>query len=467
MRKYINILFFVFLWAIWYFAYPYFLIWMEGFSCFSTVPDFTTIHFDLPKGIFRYMGAFLLQFYAHPAIGAAIQALLAVLFVLCLSSIIRRLFKESDGLLWISFATLPAYVYCQMGDLTLARSLAILSAAAAVSLIVWLSTLKEKPIEKVPEIFRNRYVGLVLLTASAVTTFFVLTATKSLEREYEDIARLEYLAENGEWHEILETVSSQDAVRNEYKRKYVLLALVQVGKLPDYAFRYGLSSAADFMFYTLQEPFGLAFNVLFYRSLGMNNPAVYHLYQQAIRSFPGLSFDVLRNLTDIYLEQKDYDIARKYIDVLSHSTCHGKWIKERLPILESIKDEEPVSRITGEPFVLESFLTDLSYMVDKYPTDHRFADYLLCGVLAEKDGNTFYNVFNIIADSLYPDGEQIPVLYQEAIMLISNKKPEVLHKYKIDEKVRQRFNDFTDLMHNGKTEQAKRQYAGTYWSYVY
>ena len=247
----------------------------------------------------------------------------------------------------------------------------------------------------------------------------------------------------------------------------MLLALVQVGKLPDYAFRYGLSSAADFMFYTLQEPFGLAFNVLFYRSLGMNNPAVYHLYQQAIRSFPGLSFDVLRNLTDIYLEQKDYDIARKYIDVLSHSTCHGKWIKERLPILESIKDEEPVSRITGEPFVLESFITDLSYMVDKYPTDHRFADYLLCGVLAEKDGNTFYNVFNIIADSLYPDGEQIPVLYQEAIMLISNKKPEVLHKYKIDEKVRQRFNDFTDLMHNGKIEQAKRQYAGTYWSYVY
>ena len=467
MRKYIYILFFVFLWAMWYFAYPYFLIWLEGFSSFSTAPDFTTIYFNLPQDIFRYMGAFLLQFYAYPVIGAAIQALLPVLVVFCVSSVIRRLFEESDGLLWVAFAVLPLFVYCQMSDMTLAWSLTMLSAAVAVSLIVYLSTLSGKPFKKVPEIIRNRYVCLVLLIVSAVTTFFVMTESKSMVREYEDVAHLEYLAENDEWNEILEIVSYQDAVRNEYKRKYVLLAMMQVGKLPDYAFRYGLSSSEDFMFYTYQEPFCLAFNVLFYRSLGLNNPAVYHLYQQSIQSFSGLTFDMLRNLTDIYLEQKDYDLARKYIDILSHSTCHGKWIKERLPILESIRDEEPVARITGEPFVLESFLTDLSYLVDRYPTDHRFADYLLCGVLAEKDGNTFYSIFNIVADSLYPDGKNIPALYQEALMLIANKEPEILQKYKIDEEILNRFNDYSELRRNGKSAQAKRKYAGTYWAYVY
>ncbi|MBR5835921.1 MAG: hypothetical protein IKY66_07120 [Bacteroidales bacterium] len=467
MRKYIYILFFVFLWAMWYFAYPYFLIWLEGFSCFSTVPDFTTIYFDLPEDIFRYMGAFLLQFYAHPVIGAAIQAMLPVLFVLCVSSVIRRLFKESEGMLWIAFAALPVYVHYQMSDLTLTRSLTILFAAVAVSLIVWLSALAGKPFRKVPEIIRNRYVSLVLLIVSAVTTFFVITDSGSMGREYEDIAHLEYLAENGEWNEILEIVSAQDAVRNEYKRKYVLLALVQTGKLPDYAFSYGLSSSEDFMFYTVQEPFCLAFNVLFYRSLGMNNPAVYHLYQQAIQSFPGMSFDVLRNLADIYLEQKDYDLARKYMDILAHSSCHGKWLKERLPVLESIRDEEPVSHITGAPFILESFLPDISSMVDRYPNDNRFSDYLLCGVLAEKDGNTFYNIFNIVANSLYSSGKQIPVLYQEALLLIASKEPDILNMYRIDEEVWKKFSDFTNLMSSGKTSQAKRKYAGTYWAYVY
>ena len=246
----------------------------------------------------------------------------------------------------------------------------------------------------------------------------------------------------------------------------MLIALAQVGNLPDYAFRYGLSSSEDFLYYTYQEPFCLAFNVLFYRSLGLNNPAVYHLYQQTIHSYTGLNFDGLRTLTDIYLEQKDYDLARKYMDILSHSTLHGKWLEERIPVLESIKDEEPVSRITGEPFVLESFLTDLSYLTDKYPADHRFADYLLCGVLAERDGGTFLNIFNIVADTLYPDGEQIPVLYQEALLMIANKEPEILQKYKIDEEVMKRYSDFTDLRRNGNSAQAKRKYAGTYWTYV-
>ena len=48
---------YVALWAVWYFAYPYFLIWLEGFSFFTTLPDFTAIHFHLPEDTFRYVGS--------------------------------------------------------------------------------------------------------------------------------------------------------------------------------------------------------------------------------------------------------------------------------------------------------------------------------------------------------------------------------------------------------------------------
>ena len=102
---------YVALWAVWYFAYPYFLIWLEGFSFFTTLPDFTAIHFHLPEDIFRYVGSFLLQFYAFPAAGAAIQALLPLLFVLSIMAIIKRLFKDSEGLVWISYLFLPLYLY--------------------------------------------------------------------------------------------------------------------------------------------------------------------------------------------------------------------------------------------------------------------------------------------------------------------------------------------------------------------
>ena len=47
-------------------------------------------------------------------------------------------------------------------------------------------------------------------------------------------------------------------------------------------------------------------------------------------------------------------------------------------------------------------------------------------------------------------------------------KPEnVLKVYKIDDDVWKRFTDFTELMSQGKTAQAKRKYADSYWAYVY
>lgn len=467
MRKLAPVLTFVLLWTVWYFCYPYFLIWLEGFSFFSTLPDFTEIHFKLPQETLRYIGAFLLQFYSSPLAGAFVQALMPTLFLLCTLVVVRRLFCENEGLEWLAYLPLPLFVYFQMSDMTLTRTLTMLSAAAAVALTVFIATLWRKPFRHLPKFLHNRYLDVVLMLCMTALSAGVLMKDGSLSSHHEDIAYLEYLGEHKQWDEILETVSVQESLENEYKRKYVLLALSETGRLTEHAFRYGLSSSEDFLFYNLQEPLCLGFNVLFYRALGMNNPAIYHSYQQSVQSLPGLSFDVMRNLTDIYLEQKDYVMAKKYMYILAHSTCHRRWVRERLPQLESIRGLEPEIRYAGEKFLMESFLPDMSAMVDLYPHEKKYADYLLCGILAEKDGNTFLKVLNVIASTLYPDGRNLPALYQEALLLNASQDASILQKYHIDESVWKRFADFTDLMRQGKATQAKRKYAGTYWAYVY
>lgn len=455
------------LWMVWYFGYPYFMMWLEGFSFFTTLPDLTAIHFHLPEDTFRYIGSFLLQFYACPAAGAAIQALLPMLFVLCIDVVVRRIFDDSKGLMWISYAFLPMFLYYQMSDMTLVRSMTILAIAAGVALLVYLVTAFFKARLKAPAFLHNMYVCLVLLLICFGSSAGVMVKYGSMGRYYEKVAYLQYLGENGQWEEILEAVSVQESLQNEYMRKYALLALSQTGKLTDYAFRYGLSSSDDFLFYDVQESFCLSFNVLFYRTLGMNNPAVYHAYQEALQSVPGLSFNVMRNLTDIYLEQKEYTLAKKYIDILAHTTCHGKWVKERLPKLEAIKDAEPEYRMEGEKFIMEAFLPDISSMYDRYPKDIKYADYLMCAALAQKDAKLFFQIFNVIAPQIYKPGESIPRLYQEALLLIASRDPNILKYYKIDTSVWERFNDFTELMSKGKTAPAKRKYAESYWAYVY
>ena len=225
---------YVALWAVWYFAYPYFLIWLEGFSFFTTLPDFTAIHFHLPEDTFRYVGSFLLQFYAFPAAGAAIQALLPVLFILSIMAIIKRLVENSEGLVWIAYAFLPLYLYYQMSDMTLVRSITILAVTAAAALLIWLVTIFVKPALRMPAFLRNRYVSIVLLLVSIGASACVMTTYGSVGRHYEKVAHMYHLAQNQEWEKILEEISVQESVQNEYMRKYALLALAQTGQLTDY-----------------------------------------------------------------------------------------------------------------------------------------------------------------------------------------------------------------------------------------
>ena len=197
MKKLILLsLTYVALWAVWYFAYPYFLIWLEGFSFFTTLPDFTAIHFHLPEDIFRYVGSFLLQFYAFPAAGAAIQALLPLLFVLSIMAIIKRLFKDSEGMVWISYLFLPLYLYYQMSDMTLVRSITILAAVAAAALLVYLATIFLKPFGNVPAFLRNRYFCAVMLLLSLGMSVSVMITYGSVGRHYEKVAHMYHLAQN-------------------------------------------------------------------------------------------------------------------------------------------------------------------------------------------------------------------------------------------------------------------------------
>jgi hypothetical protein len=466
MKKIVTLSAFLLLAAGWFFSYPCLMRWYEGFSCFSTLPDFTALHFHFPDDIFRYCGSFLLQFYAHPAAGAMIQALIPILTVLCLWIIIKRFFKDSDSLFWFAFLPLPYFVYLQLDDMTLAKSCMILAFMVLLAAIVVIVSLFFRMKNPLPKALRRPWI-LVVMPILAVFVSLYILQLGPLSRQHEAIARLEYHGERQEWGEIIKEVTPKEALQNEYKRKYVLLALSQTGQLADHAFRYGLTSEDDFFFKAADGPLSLNFNVLFYRSLEMDNAAVYYAYQHGQQSLPGISYKFLRTLADIYIENKDYALASKYVDILSHTCCHGDWVEERLPKLEAIRNSEPEYHIEGEPFTLDTFLTDMSALVTRYPYNKKFADYLLCSVLAQKDGNTFMSAFSIIAQTLYPEGKGIPRLYQEALLLVASHEPAILEKYHIDEKVWSDFNDFTAQMQSGKTNIAKRKYAGSYWAYIY
>lgn len=408
---------FILLWAVWYFGYRHFLIWLEGFSYFSTLPDFMAAHKEMPYGLLAYVGSFLHQFYANPAVGAAIQAFMATWVVICTGTALICLLKSPERALWISLIPVPFFIGLQFWDFRMLNSVlwflifaGILLAAVAVSL-----TVRRK--WDLPEIFSKGFMNPLVLAVVSVVTVYMLVFMDPRNRVHEEQVRLQHLGETHQWEEILNTVSTADAKSDDLKMRYVLLALSEKGMLADHAFSYGLGNSDDFIFYENINPLCLHYNALFYQCSGMHNAAIHQLYQQGVQSSFGVSFSTLRRLADIYIELKDYELARKYVDILSHSTCHGKWVKERLPQLEAIRNAEPEYVADERNATISNFIHTAVAMARMYPENRKYADLMLCSLLADGDIQGFVRCFDEVAKIHYPSGSGIPDVYKDAMEL--------------------------------------------------
>lgn len=406
---------FILLWAVWYFGYRHFLIWLEGFSYFSTLPDFMAAHKDMPYGLLAYVGSFLHQFYAMPTVGAAIQAFMATWVVICTGTALICLLKSPERALWISLVPVPFFIGLQFWDFRMLNSVlwflifaGILLTALAVSLIV-----RRK--FDLPEILCRGFMNPLVLTVVSAVTVYMLVFMDPRNRVHEEQVRLQHLGETHQWDEILNTVSTADAKSDDLKMRYVLLALSEKGMLADHAFSYGLGNSDDFIFYENINPLCLHYNSLFYQCSGMYNAAIHQLYQQGVQSSLGVSFATLRRLADVYIELKDYDLARKYVDILSHSTCHGKWVKERLPELEAIRNAEPEYVADERNATISNFIHTVTAMARMYPENRKYADLMLCSLLADGDIQGFVSYFTGAAQRHYPDWVKMPRLYKDAL----------------------------------------------------
>ena len=109
--------------GVWYVNYYYHLRWLEGYSYFTTLPDFAVIQAQFPDDALKYVGAFLLQLFYEPIWGAAIQAGFAVWIFLCGAMIVGCLFKSAVKMLWLTALPLPFFVFGQFWDLSLESEL--------------------------------------------------------------------------------------------------------------------------------------------------------------------------------------------------------------------------------------------------------------------------------------------------------------------------------------------------------
>lgn len=458
---------FVSLWLVWYNNFYYVLKWMENYTFYSSSSDMIFLGAEMPEDVLKVVGAWLMQFYYYPVIGAAVQALLPVMVFLATAIVVVRLFKESHKLLWIAMIPVVYVVDNQFWDNELDKTLTAVLVSWGVALIVFILTLKKRRIFHLPSFISNGYVAVVATLMLLLASVYQLGYKDKSNNIHAFYCQLECLAEDRQWDEILELTPPGVAQESFIARRFALLALIEKGRLNKEMFLYGVTSAEDFIFKDHDEPLCRHFNSLFFRSMNMPNEVVRQSFQQQILSTFGTSFNVLRRLAVTNLKIKNYPLAKKYLDILSHSTVMKSWAEERRPQLEAIKNVKPDYEQRLNQFYSADLLVAMVAMADRYPTERKYADVLLCALLANKDGNQFYPAFKVIAERQYAHGEPIPAYYEQALMLVAASEPEVMQLYKISQQTQDAFQNVMKLLNNGQKSQLPNLLPNSFWAYFF
>ena len=458
---------FVVLWCVWYFCYYHSLLWLEGFSYFSTLPDVLSLSAVLPDDILKYAGAFLLQFYYYPAVGAALQALFAVVIMLCAMVVVIRLFDNPSRLLWLAALPVPFFVGEQYWDFTLTRSLTWIIVSVVITAVVTVITIWKRMSLHIPSLLSRVFVEVLASVAILAFSVYNLGYKNQGCIQYENLWKMQRLAETRQWDALLEVATPDKAETNIFAQRYAVLALLEKGELAERMFLYNVSQPDDFWLTGRNEPMSRMYNAQLFSSLGMPNVVIHNVFQQQVQSGFGVSFDVLRRLVETNIDAKNYALAKKYMDILSHSTVMKHWVDERRPQLEAIKNVKPTAEADCVQFSSSDILVMISEMCNLYPDNRECADLVLCGLLAEKNCKDFYLAFKVIANTQYAHGEHIPRYYQEALMLISVNTPKALDGFTIDNEVRAEFQEVKELVKNGDKARVKSIYPNTFWAYYF
>lgn len=475
----------------WIVTYPETLQWMEEYSFFSTLPDFTHLQVRLPGDALRYLGAFVLQFYRWTWVAATLQTLFAWAVMALASYTLWRVVRI-EKLMWVAYIPVAVFLsrQCLYRDLEFSFVWVIVMALLAVAARLFIrrplfakysddyqANTATKGRKEVIAPKRSRFVQAliyVVLPVALLGTGFYVSATDLDCTFRERIHKVEHLAEEQQWEEILEYVTPLVAFNDPALKRYAVLALLETDMLASRAFEYGVTTPDDFYFMERDDFIGIYFNSLLYKSLGVDDEVVHLMYLLNEHSRLGFSFRSVRAMADAYLRKGDILLAEKYLTVLSHTTCHGSWLKSRWEQLAALK-ANPVPRPTEPSDVAigahglqgqAQLLSESLRLLEIYPTNKKIVDILCCGLLAICDIENFGKYFDKYAPQAYA-GHKMPTYYEDALILYSYADKTIYNRFPVRQSRLNDFKRFSQYMNSGQKSNARQSAPRSYWAYMY
>lgn len=309
-----------------------------------------------------------------------------------------------------------------------------------------------------------------LCELAVIVAACVLGVKYGYQKNTEYFLRMDRAAECGDWEEVLEVAESLEQWSRE-EFFYVSLALANRGELGEKLFNYPVWGIG-----CLYLPRSLDYHISvvgseFYYRLKIPNEALHWTLQAAIASPVGINFRTLKRLIDVNIQKGDNRLADKYLAILEHSTVHGEWVGNRRAQMQAPQTERVLPNeyidffIGGRPF-----LSDMARVLDAGRSPEMTLDYILCGLLLNKDVSKFCQLFSHFYRKA--DGRKIPKAYEEAILTALAMGNPDLSETMVSVERRKAFADYNALLrHAGKNKKEAAEimkgFKDTWWYYCH
>ena len=307
--------------------------------------------------------------------------------------------------------------------------------------------------------------AIAILLGAGLTPVFT-DMNKELHFGYDFMVRM------GQWNKILATTDKKKP-ESPIATECTNLALAKTGHLASDMFAFYQNGTAGLLPKYVRDHFSPGPTGTVYYHLGMINTAQTFFFeaQEGIPDFQK-SARFSQALAKTNLLNRDYEVARKYINGLKQTIFYRKWAKqtERLldnPILiEAVPEYAHMRsvRIKSRDFLFSQDEMDsmLGLLYLDNPSNTIAMNYLLAWCLLRKDLPRFFECHQLLRVGY--DARH----YQEAVILhwsLTHETPEDLPEY-VSPKVERRFSEFITDFRSGKDEAImQKKYGDTYWFY--
>lgn len=292
---------------------------------------------------------------------------------------------------------------------------------------------------------------------------------RAYEKEAEILFQVDQAAARGDWDEVLQVAADKENQKG-YILYFTTLALANKGELPERLFEYPVKDESClFLPRVLRYPV-LTYGAELYNRLGVYNEVIHWNFEAAMTTPWGMNFRIAKHLIEMYILKSDFVLADKYLSILDLSTCHKGWVKEKRAEIVTLMGKEPWTKVGDKDFFIGArpFLSDMARLYDADNSNQMALDYVLCGLLLQKDIQKFCSIFTLKDWN----GVKIPRAYEEAILVAEALGHMDGKKYQVSSRIRQEFLEYNVLLNQNKgnrtlTDQAFKKYANTWWYYLH